>query len=115
VISEAFRIALLKIPTNPFWVTHRTTLLPLCAAGILAWHGANTIEMTGKTELLHVSHSTRYSLCDALPVICAICRGWEFARVHAAELRLMHQRDSLAHYLSEHETVPFPSIHGATS
>lgn len=96
---------LVSIPENPFYQRHQSYLRPIIVTGILNWRAANDMEASGSVEQLRVAHVTRYSINDVALMVMELVGGHEHAVRHAARARLMFQRDTWAHYLSEHRHV----------
>lgn len=93
---------LVSVPTNAFFRQHQDVIRPVLITAILNWHAATAMEKSGCAEQLHIAHALRYALGDVLLLCMAIVGGHQHAMDNAHRARLMVQRDTFAHYASEH-------------
>lgn len=93
---------LVSVPTNAFFRQHQDVIRPVLITGILNWHAATGMEKAGCAEQLHVAHALRYAIGDVVLLCMALVGGHDHAMKNAQRARLMCQRDTWAHYLSEH-------------
>jgi hypothetical protein len=91
------------LPMNGFYRANATVLAPVIATGILNWRGANEMEALGNKEELYISHATRYSINDLALLCLVLVGGHKHAAQHARGARLVFQRDTIKHYLQEHD------------
>ena len=96
---------LVSVPTNAFFRQHQDVIRPVLITGILNWHAATGMEKSGCAEQLHIAHATRYALADVILMCMAIVGGHDHAMRNAQRARLMAQKDTWAHYLSEHPPI----------
>lgn len=93
---------LVSVPTNAFFRQHQDVIRPVLITAILNWHAATAMEKSGCAEQLHIAHALRYALGDVLLLCMAIVGGHQHAMNNAQRARLMVQRDTFAHYATEH-------------
>lgn len=102
-VNQAFTLALVDIPTNPFFQAHSAHLLPLLSSGITSWHVANVMERDGCRELLAQAHMHRIQV-GAVFVACAeIIGGRDWAVEVGPRMWQLTQGDRLTDYVSEIE------------
>ncbi|HXC41317.1 MAG TPA: hypothetical protein VN667_20465 [Burkholderiales bacterium] len=110
-VSDAFMLALVTLPDNPFYVQHRAALRGVMTVGALNWKIANQFER-GNAEERVLAHVLRYSIADICVLIAHLIGGPDWAEQHGPELRRRSQKDTLKNYLSELEerdgTKPAP-------
>lgn len=88
-IHEAFYMALITLPRNPFYQRNFSLLNPVFEAAIFDWHTANALEATKDVENLRGSFMLRCGVL-MLTVMCArIIGGAEWAKHVGVELRSM--------------------------
>jgi hypothetical protein len=102
-INATFYALLVEVPSNPFYRKHMDTLLPIMAVGAMNWEIANGYERTGQREQLALAHVLRYSVADVATAIALLIGGPDWVRMIGGELRQRSQKDTLDHYLSEHQ------------
>jgi hypothetical protein len=102
-INAAFYALLVQVPSNPFYRKNLDILLPIIAIGALNYEIANAYERSGDRERLALAHVLRYSIADIATAIALIIGGPEWVRMIGPELRQRCQKDTLDHYLSEHQ------------
>lgn len=87
-INRAFFHMWVTIPSNPFFVAYRQTLLPILANVIVNWQTANKLEQIGSDKALQISHMLRHSPVDIIVMCAQIIGGADWAAECAAPLRL---------------------------
>jgi hypothetical protein len=104
-INNAFWLALIELPSNPFYIDNFMSLHPLLISIIHDWHAANEFEqdntLRSVAEDEHCKNIAFTLRCNALSIIqqCAfLCGGHEWAKVVGPEIRLYGQRETLEQY-----------------
>jgi hypothetical protein len=101
-IAEAFWMALITIPQNPFYRANESTLRPLLATSILNWQIANQLE--DGDERLEIAYIIRSSYID-IALMCALLLG---GKEHAASvgvgLRQWNHGETPSQYLENLKT-----------
>ena len=100
-INSAFWLALLEIPSNPFYQRFGNTLRPVMATAILNWHAANEFERRGELAGLEIANAIRYSAADVMMLMAVLTGGPEWGAKCAADIRLLCQKDRFVNYLKE--------------
>jgi len=85
-INDVFWMALVALPSNPFYRKYFGQLNPLITNGIMAWLDANECELCGD-EGKEIAHDLRNHFLDVLNYTLYLVRGYDFARDHGYELR----------------------------
>lgn len=102
-INQAFWYCLSGIPTNPFYLKHAYSLHPVIQTGIFNWFAANKMERNKDGMGREIAHVLRYSITDVIVMMAYLVGGYEWAEQHAAEIKLMTQKNPLSDYLAEME------------
>lgn len=63
-INEAFRIALIDLPNNPFYREHNAAIAPLVYMGVIGYMTANRMERSGDRHQLEIAHGLRYCVAQ---------------------------------------------------
>jgi hypothetical protein len=101
VVSKAFQKALIDVNLNRFFRDNAAMILPVLLNATLLWHGANDLERDGGQHALEVAHVIRCAGGDIAMICAAIIGGTDYAKRHAAEIRMLAQQDCLADYLAD--------------
>jgi ubiquinone/menaquinone biosynthesis C-methylase UbiE len=102
-VNDAFTIALVDIPSNPFFQANSDQLLPLLSSGITSWHAANVMERNGCRELIAQAHMHRIQI-GAVFIACAqIIGGRDWAVEVGPLMWQLTQGDRLKDYTHEVE------------
>lgn len=101
-INEAFWIALVDIPTNPFYQQFAGSLQPVIATSIINYVTANSYERSKERAKLELANVLRYSVADVILLMAILIGGREWGMRVAPELRMLCQKDTLSNYLKEH-------------
>lgn len=107
-INQAFWIALVEIPRNPFYVRHVQDLQPLIAQSIVNYQIANTLQSEVDSEALNVANVLRYSVADVIVHMAFLCGGMSWAALVGPQLRMLCQKDTLKHFMEEMEAKRAP-------
>lgn len=97
-VSQAFWLALVEIPANPFWQRHQAELRPLLAAAIAAWQDANELERGPEHE-----RTLAFVLRDMLTSVACHCAyllgGYPWQRRVSPDVRRLLHDEPLSDYL----------------
>ena len=91
-IIDAFRIALVDIPTNPFYVRHRPNLVPIVLNILLRWQDANVLEQA-HTHDKHLAYGHRSGILDIFNICAYLIGGAEWARDQGPDMRRMYEEE----------------------
>lgn len=100
-LSHAVFCALYHIPANPFFNTHRVTLLPIIFACTNAWLDSNELAAGDETEKA-LAYALKGLGIEVLLACISITRGVEYLRTVSADVRrifMAHQ--TFADYCKE--------------
>lgn len=100
-INEAFVLALVELPRNPFYRAHMDELLPLMESGVLNWLTANRLEALGGERELEIANIIRHDIGDLFLHMARLIGGFGWATEIAPELKLLVQNDTLKQYLEK--------------
>lgn len=103
-ISNAFKSALVDIPSNPFYLANINDLRPLMMNVILQWQDANKLEVNGNTHDKHMAFMLRASFIQLFVYCAFLCGGGGWAETIGPEIRRIYQED-LFMYLKEFENA----------
>lgn len=79
-VAEILRLALVEIPTNPFFDAHRGVLWPMMATTIATWQVSNRFHRRVNDARRQAFGYVMRDSCDQLAMqICALCEGWAAA------------------------------------
>ena len=99
-ISNAFKTALIDIPSNPFYLAYINDLRPLMMNTILQWQDANKLEASGNSHDKHMAFMLRASFIQLFVYCAFLCGGGGWAETIGPEIRRFYQED-LFIYLKE--------------
>lgn len=102
MINEAFVLALLELPCNPFFERHRVHLVPLMRMTVLDWMAANELERANERHGLSIAWTLRCNVVSLIGYAAALIGGYHWGAQVQREARLMGQQQSLFEYLQEH-------------
>ena len=89
-INQAFRIALVDIPANPFYLQHITQLWPLFMNAILQWQDANILEKGTKHDK-QMAYMLRASFLQIFNYCAYLVGGPEWASEIGPDLRRIYK------------------------
>ena len=90
-LNAAIWQTLVAMPANPFFMQHSATMLPVLAAAILKWHGANEAERAQDHDAK--SFVWRAGYYDVVLMVVQCCKGNEFATENAARVMRLYGED----------------------
>lgn len=98
-INEAFQLALVDIPRNPFYARNFTALNTLVQTAITNWHVATRMEREGGDYEKSIAFILRSSYMDLFTQVAQIVGGPEWAVEMAHKTRLLTHKETYAGYL----------------
>lgn len=103
-INSAFWMAMVEIPSNPFYQRHIHTLQPIIANAIMEWHAANELQSSDLPDMehhRHIAYTLRLSILSVITTCARIVGGYEWALNVTPEIRLYGQRETLNEYIED--------------
>jgi len=104
-INDAFMIALVKLPSNPFYKNIQDQVLPFWVATISAYETANTFEKNGDQHGLEIGHTLRYMAGSIISYIVFLCVGVEKSREFMPEVWKSIACERIEDYKKDHVNV----------
>lgn len=102
-INDAFRVALIEIPANPFYVQYRTSFIPLIMDTILKWQDANELEKKEtSTHEKHLAYGLRANFITIFNYCALLIGGLEWIKQIGPDMRRMYE-EPLEEFLREVE------------
>lgn len=98
-INEAFQLALVDIPRNPFYARHFVALNAHVQTAITNWHVATRMEREGGDYEKSIAFILRSSYMDLFTQVAQIVGGPEWAVEMAHKTRLLTHKETYAGYL----------------
>jgi hypothetical protein len=101
-LNNAFLIALVYLPANPFYQKIQMAILPMWISIVSAYETANKFEREKEPHGLEIAHTLRYAAGNIVAYAIHVCVGAEEARKHIPEMwkSVVHER--FQPYLEEH-------------
>ena len=97
-MQQAFQLALIELPRNPFYVTHFALLNGALQVAYLNWQIANRMEVSMSPTALPLAFVLRSSYTDLITLCAAILGGTEWAIQVGYESRLHASQEGLEQY-----------------
>ena len=85
-VNEAFKIALIYLPSNRLYQSILPQILPMWVPVIAAYETANKYEKDKDTHGIEIAHSLRYAAGNILTYVLITCVGTEKAKCVLPEL-----------------------------
>lgn len=79
-VNNAFLIALLYLPSNPFYRSIQDQILPMWATVISAYEIANDFEKKKDDHGIEIAHTLRYASGHIITYMVQVCVGYEKAK-----------------------------------
>jgi hypothetical protein len=79
-ISNAFMIALVYLPANPFYQKIQQQIMPMWIMAMSAYNVANAFEKAKDEHGLEISHNLRYAAGHIVAFMVEVCLGRDEAR-----------------------------------
>jgi len=89
-INQAFRIALMDIPSNPFYYNNMSDLRPLMMNAILQWQDANILER-GTNHERHMAYMLRASFLQIFNYCAYLVGGPEWVKEIGPDMRRLYE------------------------
>jgi len=102
-IDQAFYLALVDLPSNPFFQANRTVLQPLIVTGMLGWWAANELETLPSERARRVAYVSRCDPADVIAMCAALVGGMDWARACMPEVKLFINSEAPGEYMDEME------------
>lgn len=102
-VNTMMMLALIEIPTNPFFQQHYLELMPLVKHCLMTWLDANTLESVGDDCDLQVSYIIRSVTTDLIIHVAGIVGGTVWRRQAALAIRqaIYHDNEPFEEYRDE--------------
>lgn len=101
MITHAFTLALVKIPSNPLYTRYGATIRVALTGAILGWIDSDAMrgDRTMGAEDVITAHVVRYQIVDVALQLLVELRGWSFATIYSPELRRMYRAETLREFV----------------
>jgi len=86
-IHDCFWKALVEIPSNAFYQSHRHILTPIIVTSITNWLTANRLERDGGLPEQRIAYIIRSSYIDVATIVATIIGGRDFAVLAQLQMR----------------------------
>lgn len=102
-VNNMMMLALIEIPTNPFFQQHYLELMPVVQHCLMTWLDANTLEAVGDDRDLQVSYIIRSVTTDLIIHVAGIIGGVIWRRQAALAIRqaIYHDNEAFEDYYAE--------------
>lgn len=97
-INNAFWMAFIEIPRNPYYRHNFNDIQPIMANAIQEWFVANLLEESHRTD---ISYTLRCSIVSLIHQAAYLCGGYEWALSVGEEIRLKTQSETIDEYLEK--------------
>lgn len=101
-INNAFLIALVYLPANPFYQRIQAQVLPMWITVVSAYQTANHFERTKDAHGIEIAHTLRYAVGNILAYAMHVCLGPEKAKEHLPEMWKAAVAERFDDYRKEH-------------
>ena len=101
-LNNAFLIALVYLPANPFYRTIQDAVLPMWLTVVSAYEAANKFEREKDPHGVEIAHTLRYAAGNIIAYAIHVCVGPDKAREYVPERwkAVVHER--FDEYRKEH-------------
>jgi len=103
-ISNAFKAALIDIPSNHFYLANINELRPLMLNAIFQWQDANKLEAGGNYHDKHMAFMLRASIVQIFSYCAYLCGGPAWINEVGPDIRRLYEED-LFEYLKEFDNA----------
>lgn len=102
-VNSMMMLALIEIPTNPFFQQYYLELMPVIKHCLMTWLDANTLESVGDDRDLQVSYIIRSVTTDLIIHVAGIVGGTLWRRQAALAIRqaIYHDNEPFEDYHAE--------------
>lgn len=104
-INNAFLIALVYLPSNPFYKYIQAQILPMWITVVSAYQTANYFEQTKDDHGIEIAHNLRYAAGNIIAYMMHVCLGPEKAKEYLPEMWKTVVAERFADYRKEHLNV----------
>ena len=101
-VNRCMSLALVGIPSNPFYQTHHSALLPLIYTGVLGYLTANRMEKSGDAHQLEIAHGLRYAVAHVAAFAVGVTNTPDQAVLILPEAWKEWMPERFADYSKEH-------------
>lgn len=101
-INNAFLIALVYLPANPFYQRIQAQVLPMWVTVVSAYQTANFFERTKDPHGIEIAHTLRYAVGHILAYAMHVCLGPEKAKEYLPEMWKAAVAERFDDYRKEH-------------
>lgn len=108
-VNNAFLIALVYLPMNPFYQRIQRDVLPMWLTIVAAYEAANKFEREKDAHGLELAHVLRYTGAQIVAYMIMVCVGAEKAREIIPEMWKTVADERFGDYLKEHQNVQVAS------
>lgn len=101
-LNNAFLVALVYLPANPFYRTIQDAVLPMWLTVVSAYEAANKFEREKDPHGVEIAHTLRYAAGNIIAYAIHVCVGPDKAREYVPEMwkAVVHER--FDEYRKEH-------------
>jgi hypothetical protein len=85
-INHAFAIALVYLPSNPFYQSIQSQIWPMWLSVIHAYQTANAFEKAKDPHGIEIAHTLRYAAGNIMAYAVHLCVGPEKAKIYLPEM-----------------------------
>lgn len=101
-INNAFRIALVYLPSNKFYAHIQPQVMPLWVVIISAYEASNTYQNAKDEHGIELAHTLRHATAHIFAYAIEICVGQELAKIYIPEMWKGISDERVSDYLKEH-------------
>lgn len=105
-INNAFLIALVYMPSNPFYRFIQDQVIPMWTTILLSYETANKFEREKDERGIEIAHNLRYAAGHVVAYMVQICVGYDRAREIVPEVWKSIVDDRFDDYRKEHLGEP---------
>lgn len=101
-LNNAFLVALVYLPANPFYRTIQDAVLPMWLTIVSGYEAANKFEREKDPHGVEIAHTLRYAAGNIIAYAIHVCVGPDEARIHVPDMwkAVVHER--FDEYRKEH-------------
>ena len=104
-INNAFLIALVYMPTNPFYRLIQDAVMPMWLTVLSAYEVANKFEKDKDQHGIEIAHNLRYAVGHVVAYMVQVCVGYEKAKEIMPEIWKSVVFERFDDYRKEHLNV----------
>lgn len=105
-INQAFVNALLVLPNNPFYATHRAFLEPVMLLAINAWLDAEVLVREPAAQWRMLAFYLRNYLAEIIQACACLQGGWQHMRAISLEVRAFLAHETYFDWEHRHADIP---------